>query len=112
MNMNKKGAEMTVGTLIIIILAIVVLIVLVFGFTQGWGNLWAKISNFFGGGSNVQTIIQACQIACSTNQKYDYCELERKVNFGPEDPRNEQPWTCDDLQSEVEGLDECDNFDC
>jgi len=77
--MNKKGAEMTVGTLIIIILAILVLLVLVFGFTTGWGNLWGKISNFFGGGNNVQTIIQACDIACSTRAEYDYCIQERTM---------------------------------
>lgn len=77
--MNKKGAEMTVGTLIIILLALLVLVVLVFGFTTGWSNLWSKIVNFFGGGSNVDSVKQACEVACATNAKYEYCCVVRDV---------------------------------
>ena len=58
---NKKGAEMTIGTIIIIILALVVLVILVYGFSTGWTNLWEKITAFGGGKTNVQTIVQACQ---------------------------------------------------
>lgn len=77
--MNKKGAEMTVGTIIIIVLALIVLVVLVVGFTGGWTNLWGRISNFFGGGSNVDSIVQACQVACTTNQKYEFCDRMRTI---------------------------------
>jgi hypothetical protein len=81
---DKKAQEMSVGTIIIIILALLVLVFLVFGFSQGWGNLWDKITNWGGGQSNVQTIIQACNIACDTgggNTGYDY-NFARTVNFG------------------------------
>ncbi len=79
---NKKGAELTIGTIIIIILAIVVLVFLVYGFTTGWGNLWDKISNWGGSSSNVQTIIQGCQVACTTNAGYDYVDFKRQVVLG------------------------------
>lgn len=78
MRMNKKGAEMTIGTIIIIVLALIVLVVLVLGFTGGWSNLWSRITSFFGG-SNVDSIVQACQVACSTSSKYDYCDRARTV---------------------------------
>lgn len=78
--MNKKGAEMTIGTIVIIVLALIVLVVLVIGFTGGWSNLWTRITSFFGG-SNVDSIVQACQVACTTGSKYDYCSLERTVKF-------------------------------
>lgn len=78
--MNKKGAELTVGTIVIIILALIVLVVLVLGFTGGWGNLWGRFKGFFGGGdSNVDSIVQACRLACTMESKYDYCTMERTV---------------------------------
>ena len=72
--MNKKGAEMTIGTIIIIVLALIVLVVLVVGFTGGWSNLWGKITAFFGGGTNVDTIARACELACTSGSNYDYCK--------------------------------------
>ncbi|MBT4166483.1 hypothetical protein HOE04_05575 [archaeon] len=91
--MNKKGAEMTVGTIVIIILALVVLVVLVMGFTTGWGNLWQKMTGFGGGDDNVQTVIQSCQIACAEGSQYDFCDLKRNVVEGGE--KSEQK--CSDL---------------
>ena len=80
--MNKKGAEMTIGTIIIIVLALVVLVILVYGFSTGWSNLWGKITGFGGGEVNVQSVVQSCQLACTTGSRYDYCTLERTVIFG------------------------------
>jgi len=76
--MNKKGAEMTISTVVIIVLALIVLVVLVVGFTGGWGNLWTRITAFFGG-SNIDSIVQACQVACTTGAKNDYCDRMRIV---------------------------------
>ena len=76
---SKKGAEMTIGTIIIIILALVVLVVLVYGFTVGWGNLWEKITGFGGGKVNVQSVVQSCQLACTTQAEYDWCTKTRKI---------------------------------
>ena len=64
---GKKGQQLTLGTIILIILGVAVLIFLIFGFTTGWKNLFDKITNFGGGDANVDTIAQACEIACSTN---------------------------------------------
>lgn len=83
--MNKKAAEMTIGTIIIIVLALIVLVVLVVGFTGGWSNLWGKITAFFGGGTNVDTIVQACQLACTSNSQYDYCDKMRTLKFEDSD---------------------------
>ncbi|MFA6023008.1 MAG: hypothetical protein WC781_02895 [Candidatus Pacearchaeota archaeon] len=78
---NKKGAEMTIGTIVVIILAVLVLVFLVFGFSQGWGNLFDKIFNLGGGQVNVDTIKSACQVACSTGAKYDFCTTQRTIVF-------------------------------
>lgn len=79
MRMNKKAQGLSVTTIVIIVLALVVLVVLVLGFTGGWGNLWGRMGGFFGGGSNVDSIVQACQVSCATQSKYDYCTRERPI---------------------------------
>jgi len=109
---NKKGAEMTIGTIIIIILALVVLVILVYGFSTGWTNLWEKITNFGGGKVNVQTVVQACQLACVTNSEYDYCNKTTDVVFSSDkkDTRNNK-YNCKGLESMGTGL-VCDAFDC
>ena len=78
--MNKKGAEMTVGTLVVIVLAIIVLVVVALGFGTGWTNLWSKITGYFSP-VNVDSIKQACVYACSTQAQYDYCNTIRTVNY-------------------------------
>ena len=81
MKMNKKGAEMIIGTTIVIILVLVVLVVLIYGFSTGWGNLWQKILGYGGGKVNVQSIVDSCKIACTTSATYDYCTKERDIIF-------------------------------
>ncbi len=82
--MNKKGQNITISTIILIVLALIVLVVLVIGFTGGWGNLWGRITSFFGGGTNIDTIVQSCQLACTTQAKYDFCTRQRSVRADTE----------------------------
>lgn len=78
--MNKRGMELTVGTLVVIVLAAIVLVVLVVGFTSGWSNLWANISQFFGsGGANIDSVVSACNTACLTGSKDAFCRQTRSV---------------------------------
>jgi len=114
--MNKKGAEITVGTIIIIILALVVLVVLIYGFSTGWGNLWENLIGIGGGKENVATVVQSCQVACSTGSKYDYCGRNRNVVFDAKnknDPRN-RAYTCISLFREQPeaGLEACSSIVC
>lgn len=95
---NKRGAEMTIGTLVIIVLAILVLVVLVVGFTGGWGSLWDKIKNLFGGEANVDTIKQACASVCLTKSSYDYCTMPRTLKYAGTDKIDTATVTCDSFR--------------
>lgn len=99
---SKGGAEMTIGTIIIIILALIVLVFLVFGFSTGWSNLWDKITNL-GSNNNVETIKQACQVACETNAKYDFQQAKRTLKI---DGEKIEGVTCEMLKSGL-GKDKC-----
>lgn len=110
---NKKAAEMAIGTIIVIILSLVVLAVIVYGFTTGWTGLWQRIQGVGGGESNVQSVIQGCQLACVTQSSYDYCTLKRNVIFGNE--TKDGSYSCYDLQTNESlgaGLESCVAITC
>ncbi len=80
--MKRKNGDVTVGTLVSIVLAIVVIAFLVYGFSTGWTNLWGKVTDFGGGDSNVDDIVLACQLACAQQRTNEFCAVEKTVKFG------------------------------
>jgi hypothetical protein len=106
--MEKKGQQMTIGTIIVIILSLIVLVVLIYGFTTGWGNLWQNILGFGGGKVNVQTVVQSCQLACQTSSQFDYCDRKRNVVF---DDERVGSYSCKELERQGVGL-TCDDINC
>ena len=77
---NKRGQGLSTNAIILIILGVVVLIVLILGFTMGWNKILPFVST-----NNVENIKTACSVACSTSGIYDYCSVEREVNDGTND---------------------------
>lgn len=77
--MNKRGQDLSIGTLILIVLGIVVLVLLILGFSLGWSNLWEKI-DIFGGTSSVGDIVIACKLAHTSQDSYTLCEKTWKVD--------------------------------
>jgi len=115
--LNRKGAEMTIGTLVIIVLAIIVLVVIALGFGMGWSSLWGKIKGYFSP-VNVDSVKQACQYAVTTDSRFDYCCVIRDVKFEEEGDtlklkctdsrlaaKNPAPlFSCGDVQCGVSGF--------
>jgi len=71
---NNRGQELSTSTIILIILGIAVLVILVIGFTVGWGKVVPWLSS-----TNVDTIANQCQAACTTSDTYGFCSLQRKL---------------------------------
>ncbi len=91
--MDKAGQQMTLGTIIAIVLGIAVLVFLIFGFSSGWNNLWDKVTAFGGGDVNIDTIEQACALACSTQSSSSYCNQARIIKFGEDISVDEEDCT-------------------
>jgi len=104
--MEKRGQGLSTNAIILIILGVVVLVILIMGFTMGWDRIAPWISS-----NNVDTIVQQCSVACSTNSVYDYCSTNRTLNDGT----NKIKSTCYtfslDLDLAKYGIDEC-SLDC
>jgi hypothetical protein len=74
---NKKGQDISVSTIILVVLGIAVLVFLVIGFNRGWSNFLPWLS-----GNNVDTIKSNCQTACASNARFNFCSEERILNDG------------------------------
>lgn len=84
--MDKKGAELAIGTLVLIVLAIVVLVVLILGFTLGWSNLWGKIG--LAGSTDLTSFTAACRVAATSEAKGSFCECRNVEINGVKNPRD------------------------
>lgn len=72
--MNKRGQGLETGTIILIILGILVLVVLILGFTIGWSTILPWLSP-----NNVNTIVTQCEASCSTGDQYGFCAMDRTL---------------------------------
>jgi hypothetical protein len=74
---NKKAQGMSTSTIILLILGLVILVVLILGFTMGWNKLVPFLSS-----NNIETIKNSCGIACSTGSQFEFCSVLREVKDG------------------------------
>lgn len=105
---NKRAQGLSTNAIILIILGIVVLVVLVLGFTIGWNRLLPFVSS-----NNIENLQTACSSACATSNEYNYCTLPREVNDGTND---EFTSTCARLSKDFPtrnyGIDACGPITC
>ncbi|HPD81499.1 MAG TPA: hypothetical protein PK357_00165 [Candidatus Pacearchaeota archaeon] len=103
---NKKAQEMSTGAIALIILAVIVLVVLVLGFSMGWDKIipWLK-------SNNIESVRTACSIACTTGGTYDFCSAQRDIKDGTLDKYKS---TCNQLvTSHPEyGIELCPSITC
>lgn len=66
--LNKRGQELSTNTIILIILGVIILVILIVGFSIGWSKILPWLSS-----SNVDDIKIACETACTTNSGYGFC---------------------------------------
>ena len=103
---NKKAQGLSVTTIILIVLGVVVLVVLIIGFTSGWSS----ISNWISPSNNLQEIQSQCSIACASGNTYDWCTTKRTVKI--KDDNSNHPDTCAGLAAVLKyGVSSC-NLNC
>ena len=101
---NKRGQGLSTNAIILIVLGIVVLAVLVIGFTLGWDKIAPWLST-----SNVDTIVTQCSVACSTNSVDSFCNIKRNLK-GASIPDGE--YSCKDLINRGIGVEDCPTISC
>ena len=105
---DKKGQELSTNVIILIILGVVVLVVLILGFTVGWGKIAPWLSS-----ENVDSVVNQCSVACSTQSVYDYCTKERTLNDGEKEIKDLPCWELSHYSDfEKYGIASCSSIDC
>jgi len=92
---------LSIGTLILIVLGIIILVLLILGFSMGWSNLWEKI-NIFGGGTSLEAVAEKCKLAqgdvgyCQTFVEVKEGGVKRQINCDYRKIRDgiEKPLVC------------------
>jgi len=80
--LNKKAQGLSTNAIILIILGVIILAVLVIGFTVGWNTLFPFLER----NNNVDQVVQSCTLACTTGSSYDFCSRDRVIKIsGQED---------------------------
>ena len=101
--MNKKGFELAISTLILLVLGILILVALIVFFTGGF-EAFERVSNPLIETAEGAVLKESCDLACSTENKIYYCceELQYK----------EESLKCDDSRIGVDGGNLCVNVNC
>ena len=109
---SKRGQGLSTNAIVLIILAVVVLVILIIGFTMGWNKFAPWLSS-----NNVDNIVNSCSIACSTDNTYEFCDLERtlKADDLPGEV-NEMKATCEFFSTDADyskyGISACSSINC
>ncbi len=75
---HSKGQEgLSVTSLLVIILGIIVVVVLIIGFTQGFDFIFGKFKIL--PGQNLQAVAESCKASADLGLKIDYCTQFKKI---------------------------------
>jgi len=109
MRMNKRGFQLVMSTVVVMILAIMLLIFFVLFFTMGSSGFVQEIKSYFSY-SNVDSVIKGCNVLVDSGSSYEYCCGERNVKYYLEGDKSEGVFSCKDLadrefiNGEIRGL--------
>jgi len=106
--MNKRGIEMTISTVIVMLISLFVLVFLIMFFVKT-GDKFEDTTDLFIGGGNIDEIIGICNNHILLDQVNSYCCVEKNFNFGD----SELKMSCFDASNESWGqridVGECEN---
>jgi len=113
--MEKRGFELGISTLILMILGVILLAVLIVFFTMGSGSFFDNIKMYFSY-SNVDAVVTSCNLFVDTNVIYRYCCEQNKIRYYVNGEKKSGSFTCYGMLNEsfTNNLKEmkCDGTSC
>jgi hypothetical protein len=106
--LNKKGQGLSTNTVILLVLGLIVLAALAYGFYTGFEFLRGTVEQ-----NNVDDIVTQCKTQCSLKNKYDYCAAPKTLIDAE---GNKIKTSCEVFSKEISmgsyGVEECAAIDC
>jgi hypothetical protein len=93
---NKKAIQLTLETIMLLILSVAAVVLLFAFFTQSSQDLFGKIRSYFVY-SNVDAVIESCNVLSSSDSNYAFCCDKKEVKYYEGDKKAEGVFTCIEL---------------
>ncbi len=77
---DKRAQGLSTNAIILMVLGVFILAIMIFGFTLGWSKIAPWLSS-----ENVDTIVNSCEAACSTQSIFGYCSKVMELSDGEKD---------------------------
>ena len=103
---NKRGQGLSTNAIILMVLGVIVLVVLIIGFTMGWARISPWLNT-----NNVDIIVNQCGVACSTNALYSYCSQERDLKADDETLKDVSCYYLSEKKLQY-GIEKCPSISC
>ena len=101
--MNKKGFELAISTLILIVIGVIVLVAIAYALTDGFKK-FGKSTEPFTDTSQATAVKHACSIACDSSDKLTFCCKEYEIDG--------RKIKCEDSRLEISCALDCGSFNC
>jgi hypothetical protein len=109
--MNKRGFELALSTIVVIILAVMVLLFAVIFFTKGSESFLDAVKGYFSY-SNVDSIIERCNIFADSNSVNGFCCEKIEVKYYIDDEKEKGMFNCRELSGKDFTNSRIKIFDC
>jgi len=77
---DKKAQQLSITTLILIVVGVLILVFIIIGISTGFGNLTKKI-NIFSRTDSLSDVVIACRLDAQANDRVSYCQSPRPVKI-------------------------------
>ena len=116
---HKKAMSLSLNAIMIIALPVILVIVLIFVFS-GQAERFYDIIRNYGGESNIDSVVSACNLLVQRDAAYEYCCVKKKITAAraaEEDAANKatkiiREMTCRDLKSTNYSAGRIEFLDC
>jgi len=93
---GKRGFQLTINTLVIMVLAMVLLIFLIMFFMKSSGGFVETIKGYFSY-SNVDSVVNGCNILVDSGQEHAFCCEKKQVKYYLDGKKMDGEFSCGEL---------------
>lgn len=94
--MNKRGFELALNTIVLLVLAMLVLLFGILFFTKGSESFSDTITSYFSY-SNVDSVVQRCNILADSNSVNGFCCEKIEIKYYSDDKKAQGQFSCNEL---------------
>lgn len=94
--MDKRGIEITISTVILLILGLLVLGIMIFLITSSSNSFMENVKSFFSY-SNVDSVVNSCNMLAGSEITYKYCCEKNLVKYYVDGEKEKSELSCFEL---------------